>query len=61
MVLYENVEMPIEKGTRLGEYELYLDDIKIDTIPMIATDTAGYWNVETVWQVILLQFLSVAS
>ena len=61
VVLYENVEMPIEKGTRLGEYELYLDDIKIDTIPMIATDTAGYWNVETVWQVILLQFLSVAS
>lgn len=60
-VLYENIPLPIEKGDKIGEYNLYLGDTKIDTIPLIAEDSGNAWDYKSVIEVIFLQFLSMDS
>lgn len=60
-VMYENQQLPIEKGAVLGECNLYLGDVKIDTIPLISKDYGSSWEISKVFEVIIRQYLSVTS
>lgn len=60
-IMYENTKLPIEKGAVLGEYNLYLGDVKIDSIPLISEDFGEEWKVSRIFEVIIRQFLSVTS
>ena len=61
VILKEDIELPIQKGMELGECVIYLDDIKLDTIPLITTDSADYWDLSNIIEVVFRQFLSVTS
>ena len=58
---YKDTVLPIQKGEQIGECNLYLENIKIDTIPLIAEDFGDSWSFAKVIEVILRQFLSVTS
>ncbi len=60
-IVYENQELPIQKNAVLGEYNLYLGDIKIDTIPLYSEDLGQSWGITTVLEVIIRQFFCVMS
>lgn len=60
-IVYENRELPIEKGAVLGEIQLYLGEEKIDTIPLIARDSGNEWDLSTIAKVVFRQFLTVSS
>ena len=58
---YKKPQLPIEEGTVLGEYQLYLGEVQIDSIPIIAMDSGRAWNFKNTFEVILRQYLSVTS
>lgn len=60
-IVYENQELPIQKNAVLGEYNLYLGDIKIDTIPLYSEDLGQSWGITTVLEVIIREFFCVMS
>ena len=60
-VWYEEIELPIEEGTVLGEYQVYLGEMRIDTIPLKAVHSSSCWNLEDVFKVIIFQYLSMTS
>ena len=60
-ILYENVTLPIQKGEQVGACDLYLGDVKIDTIPLFAEDSGNSWDYKSVMKVILRQFFSISS
>lgn len=57
----KEIELPIEEGTVLGEYKVYLGEVQIDTIPLIAVHSSRYWYFEDIFEVILFRYLSVTS
>ncbi len=60
-ILYENMDLPIQKNQQLGECNIYLGDVKVDTIPLIAEDFVDSWNLSRIVEVVIRQFLSVTS
>lgn len=60
-IWYDTQQLPIEKGTVLGERQLYLDDIKFAKIPLITTDSGYVWELKDVLTVIFFEFLSITS
>lgn len=60
-LLYKNIELPIEKGEILGLCNLYIGDVQIDSIPLIATKFCERWNFEKILEAILCQFLTFSA
>lgn len=61
ILLYENLELPIQSGQILGECNLYVEDMLLDTIELIAIEDADTWGLKEIFQVILFQFLTFSS
>ena len=59
--MYQELVLPIEKNTVVGECNIYLGEMKIDSIPLVSVDSAGMWEFKKVFEVLIRQFLSVAS
>jgi D-alanyl-D-alanine carboxypeptidase (penicillin-binding protein 5/6) len=55
------VELPIQENAVVGTCNIYVGEVKIDSIPVLASDSAGSWSWKEVLIVIIYQFLSVAS
>ena len=60
-VLEEDINMPLEKGTAVGKYKIFLGDTMIDEIPIVTRDSASSWKFIQVLEVIIRQFLSCAT
>lgn len=58
IVLYTDEELPYEKGQVLGECTYYIDDVILESIPLVANQSCGKWNVATILVKIWLQYLS---
>ena len=58
---YGEPELPIERGSALGEYNVYLGEVKIDTIPLVAVNSGQVWGLRSIFEVILRQYVSVTS
>lgn len=56
-----SVRLPMKEGEVLGQYVLYVEEQKVDTIPFIAMESVDYWDLNKVLWVIFCQFFSVDS
>lgn len=59
--LKEDISLPIEKGAVVGEYALYLENERIDSIPIITRDCGDLWGFTQVFEAIICQFLSCTT
>ena len=60
-IIYEDIQLPVEKGAVLGECNIYLGDVKIDSVPIISEDFADSWRFKDIAVVIFRQFFSATS
>lgn len=60
-VMYEDIYLPIEKGAVLGECNLYLGEVKIDSIPLISQGFVDSWGFKDILTVVFRQFFSVTT
>lgn len=58
LVLYDNIQLPIYKNQVLGVCRLYIKDVLLDEIELVAMESADAWKLEKILEVILCQFLT---
>ena len=58
IVLYTDTKLPIRKGQNMGRYNLYLDGILIDSVPLIAEADVNIWGWKEILHTIFYQFLT---
>lgn len=56
-ILYTDVKLPIQKGQVLGEYNVYLDKIKLYSVPFLAQEDCTFWKLSEIWRIILKKFV----
>ena len=60
IILYTDTRLPIEKGQVLGVCNVYLEDMLLAEIPLVAQDRVQSWNFDNVLQGIFLKFLTIS-
>ena len=58
IVLYTDVQLPIQAGTPMGVCNLYLDDVLIDRVPLKASENVHIWGWKEIFYTIFYQFLT---
>ena len=58
LILYTDTKLPIKKGQEMGRCNLYLEDVLIDSIPVLAGDTVNIWGLKGIFHTIFYQFLT---
>lgn len=61
IILYTDTMLPVEKGQQLGVCNIYINDVLLDQIPLLANESSSQWNLNEIIQVILFQFLTFSS
>ncbi len=57
----DELHLPIEEGEVLGRCQIYLGEVLVDSIPLIAAKSGDVWGFKDIFEVILRQYLSVTS
>lgn len=60
-ILYTDTDFPIKKGQILGECNIYIEDMLLDTISLIAKENSDEWGLSEIMTVILCRFLTFSS
>lgn len=58
IIVYKDVKLPVEKGQKLGECNYYLDDVLLESVPLVAQDGASFWTLLQIMKIIFTEFLS---
>ena len=58
IILYTDTKLPIKKGQNMGQCNLYLDDMYMDSIPLVASDNVNIWGWKEILYTIFYQFLT---
>lgn len=58
IIVYKDVKLPVEKGQKLGECNYYLDDVLLESVPLVAQDGASFWTLPQIMKIIFTEFLS---
>lgn len=58
IILYTDEVLPIRKGQKMGVCNVYLDNIRVDSIPLTATDDVYIWGWKEIFNTIFYQFLT---
>lgn len=61
IVLYDNISLPIQEGQKVGVCRIYVEDMLLDNIELIAKESADVWGWKEIFQVILNRFLTFSS
>ena len=61
IVLYTDTVLPIQKGQVMGQYNIYLDNMMLDSIPIIAKQAANIWGWKMILHTIFYRFLTFPS
>lgn len=61
IVLQKNIKLPITQGQILGVCRIYVENMLLDEIKLVATKNVNAWNLKDVFEVILCQFLTFSS
>ena len=57
-ILYTDTQLPIEEGQKMGVCNIYLNDMLIDEIPILARQNAYMWGWKDILHTIFYQFLT---
>lgn len=60
IILYTDTEQPIEEGQVLGLCNLYLEDILLEQIPLVAEENSTEWSLERIIEVVYMHFLTIS-
>ena len=58
IIVYKDVKLPVEKGQKLGECNYYLDDVLLESVPLVAQDGGSFWTLPQIMKIIFTEFLS---
>ena len=58
IIVYKDAHLPIEKGQVLGVCNYYLDDMLLESIPLVAQEKAESWTWDKNLKMIIMEFLS---
>ena len=58
VILYTDTKLPIKEGQKMGECNLYLENIQIDSIPLFASEPVNIWGWKETICTIFYQFLT---
>ena len=58
IIVYKDTKLPIEKGQKLGECNYYLEDMLLESVPLVAQENAGAWTLTQIMKIIFTEFLS---
>ena len=61
VILYTDTSLPIEKGQILGECNYYIEDILLESVPLVAQQNADVWTLSKIVKTIILEFLTFSS
>lgn len=61
IVLQKNIKLPITQGQTLGVCRIYIENMLLDEIELLAIKNIKAWNLKDVFEVILCQFLTFSS
>jgi len=61
IILYTDADLPIKKGQNMGVCNIYIDDLLIDSISLVASDSSSRWSMLDVIYSVLYQFLTFSS
>ena len=61
VILYTDTSLPIEKGQILGECNYYIEDILLESVPLVAQENADVWTLSKIVKTIILEFLTFSS
>lgn len=61
LILHDDIQLPIQKGQKLGECHVYLNGTEVDQIPLYADTEADAWTFQQILGAILLRFLTFSS
>ena len=61
VILYTDTPLPIEKGQILGECNYYIEDILLESVPLVAQQNADVWTLSKIVKTIILEFLTFSS
>lgn len=61
IVLYTDTVLPIQKRQVMGQYNIYLDNMMLDSIPIIAKQAANIWGWKMILHTIFYRFLTFSS
>ena len=58
IILYTDTKLPIKEGQKMGECNLYLENIQIASIPLVARESVNMWGWREIVYTIFYQFLT---
>ena len=58
VVLYTDTQLPIKQGQTMGSCNIYLEDLLIDSFPLVASENVYIWGWKDVLYTIFYQFLT---
>lgn len=61
VILYTDTSLPIEKGQILGKCNYYIEDILLESVPLVAQENADVWTLSKIVKTIILEFLTFSS
>ena len=59
--IYEKIEVPISEGQVLGKCKIYIENVLLDEVELVAMKDVKAWNMPDILKVILCQFLTFSS
>ena len=60
IVLYADAGLPIEKGQVLGECNLYLEEVLLESVPLVSKEEAKEWTFRNILITIYKKFLTIS-
>lgn len=58
IILFTDTNLPIKENQVMGQCNIYLENILIDSIPIVTRDNVNIWGWKEVWNTIFYQFLT---
>ena len=58
LIFYTDISLPVEKGQQMGVCNIYLNDLRIDSIPFRASENVYIWGWKENFNTIFYQFLT---
>lgn len=58
IILYTDTQLPIKEGQKMGVCNIYLNDLMIDELPILASESAYIWGWKDILHTIFYQFLT---
>ena len=61
IILYTDTKLPIKEGQNMGECNIYLNNMLVDKLPILASENVYIWGWKMILHTIFYRFLTFSS